>query len=435
MTDAPLARLPSLPRDAVLVHVGPFKTGTTAIQTTLASMRQLLQDAGVSYPGVEPAHHRAAKSLMRRQEGGESNPAPPPPPEVWEELAREVSATSDRVVLSSEFLGDADDDARVKLVQDLGPDRVHILAAARNPVMLALSNWQQVVRTYGRAVSLEEWLEEAFRRSDRTPNRFWRRADPEALISGWARILPPERITVVVLDEADRTLLPATFERLLDLPDGALVGQPVPYSNRSLTSLEVTLIHRIIEGLDSKLSWQEYSRTMRNGVIKRLVQMREPGDDEGKARLPGWAIEQSATEAERGIAWLEASGVHLAGSLDSLRGPSYAVEGEDAPVEQVPIELAAEAALGAIAVAARGTWTLDAPPRGRRARLASKPRTRRDAGTERGGRNRSAGVAETSTPVDAVPTRELAVILGRRVRAALRRRAARLARGGRRDRA
>ena len=58
--------VPALPPDAVLLHVGVHKTGTTAIQAALADARPELRRAGVLYPGKRKAQHRSAMAVTQR---------------------------------------------------------------------------------------------------------------------------------------------------------------------------------------------------------------------------------------------------------------------------------------------------------------------------------------------------------------------------------
>lgn len=368
MTSDQLAALPS---DAVLVHIGPHKTGTTSIQSILANSRPRLRDLGVSYPGKYLAHHREAMALRQFRQGTDQGAPPPPKPAVWTRFALRIGETPGRIVISSELFAQADDRARARLVRDLGPDRVHILAGARNPAGIAVSTWQQDLRTYARPISLTEWLEQHFRRTEPggAPDEFRGYADPAALVARWAEVVPPEQITVLVVDERDRRRLPTIFEQLLGLPAGLLADQEPSLENRGLTTVEAALVRQIILALDARLSWSEYARTMRAGVIRRLQEVRRPGPEEARAQLPQWAVDQAAAESERSIAALRASGVRIVGDLAALRrGPEAG--GDEPEIREVPIELAAEAVVGAIAVATRDSWSLDAPRR----RVRRRPR-------------------------------------------------------------
>src|SRR5206468_1900500 len=98
------------------------------------------------YPGKLSAHHNAARALRQYGEGWAHSPEKAPDPTVWTNLARRVRDIPGRVLLSSEFFAQADDQARAKVVNDLGAERVYLLAGARNPAAIAVSTWQQVLR-------------------------------------------------------------------------------------------------------------------------------------------------------------------------------------------------------------------------------------------------------------------------------------------------
>lgn len=336
----------------MLVHIGPHKTGTTAVQTVMARSRAALREAGVYYPGKFSAHHTQAQALRQWRQGGGQGAGLPPDPAVWTRFAQRVRDEPGRVVVSSEFFAQADDQARKQLVADLGPERVHILAGARNPAGMALSTWQQDLRTYARPVTLDGWLDENFRRggADAEAGQFWGYADPAALVARWAEVVPADRITVAVVED-DRRRLPTTFEQLLGLPAGLLADQTPPNDNRGLTAVEVALVRQIIVALGGRLSWDDYGRTMRAGVIRALQDARRPGPGEPRVRLPQWAVDQAVAEGERASAALRASGARVVGDLAALSRPAEA--GGEPTIREVPVELAAEAVAAAIAVALR----------------------------------------------------------------------------------
>ena len=103
---------------ARLLHIGPHKTGTTMIQDALHLARERLAARGVVYPGTgrQPLQAILAVTGQPRLFG-----EPEPSMSHWALLAGEVTGAHDqRVVLSSEFLAEASDDAACRVVSELG---------------------------------------------------------------------------------------------------------------------------------------------------------------------------------------------------------------------------------------------------------------------------------------------------------------------------
>jgi hypothetical protein len=351
-----------LPPDAVLVHVGMHKTGTTAMQSVLASLRDELGREGVVYPGEREAHHPEARALTRGSTGWQVSPVPPPDPAVWSDFAAEVRQTPSRVVISSEFFAIASEAQIRRLMQDIGPQRVHVLIGVRNLGPVAVSSWQQALKQ-GRVSTLDKWLKTNFKRSgltEQTPG-FWTKFDPAAAIARWSSVVGPDRVTVVVLPDGDRSLLPTTFERLLGLPEGRLAGQSVPRSNRGLTAVEAEVVRRVNGRLRGKLEWSEYNSVLRNGAIRRMVEVRSPEPDEARPELPAWVLDQVAEEGRRVADQISAAGVQVVGDLAELSAtpPSPAGPAKPAPdLTMVPIDAVVEALVGAVAGSTHDSWTL-----------------------------------------------------------------------------
>ncbi len=402
----------AIPEGALLLHIGPHKTGTTAIQGLLAAARDDLAAHGVTYPGRASAHHDAARVLIDRPAGWRHDSAPLPGQGVWDDLVHTVHTTPGRVVVSSEFFALASVEQRARAVDELGRDWLHLLVAARNPGSIALSTWQQVLRD-GKTGSLEGWLEERFRRPEPrlATEGFWSWADTATLVDGWSKVLDLDRISVVVIDETDRALLPSTFEQLLGLPAGLLADRTPPNQNRSLTAPEAELLRRAIALTKPQLSWEEFSLFFRMGYARRLHDARVPPKDEPRPTLPRWAAEQAAAEATASIDRLAASGVTVIGDLEHLHRIPPAGDAE--PIDHVPIDLAAEALAGVIAAGQRRIRRATA----RADKLAATQRRLRRA--ER--RIAELTAADGSAALDGVPARQLAAALQARIRARLTR--------------
>jgi hypothetical protein len=384
----------------VLLHVGPFKTGTTAIQTLLARARGDLAAHNVTYPGSRHTHHAEARALLHRPPGWKHDAGPAFPIEGWRSLVQTVRGLPGRVVLSSEYFSFYDEKACGCVVEALGADRLHVLIAARNPGSMALSNWQQVLKD-ARTGGLEEWLEDRFRRPapEVATSGFWSWADAATLVDRWSQVLDRDRIRVVVISEQDRTLLSRTFEELLALPAGLLSGRTPPRSNRSFTAPEAELLRQSIALTKDKLSWEDFTTLFQAGFTQRLLNRRKPPADEARSVLPEWASRQAASEATSMVRRLAASGVQVIGDLDDLlRVPPG---GEQVSIEEVPVDLAAQALAGVVLAAQRRS-------RLERAEGATLPTPATDG-------------AAGARSVDELSVRELTAVLASRARRRIRR--------------
>lgn len=134
-----------LPADAIVVHGGMHKTGSSAIQNTLQRHRDALADAGWLYPRAglvdqEETGHRH-RTLMTEVRDRGAAPA-------WRTLRDEVSAWPGRVVISHENFFSPQVDPRV-LAARLPADRpVFLLAYLRHPVDYVESCYREWVRRW-----------------------------------------------------------------------------------------------------------------------------------------------------------------------------------------------------------------------------------------------------------------------------------------------
>ena len=332
-----------------LLHIGPHKTGTTAIQGALHLARERLAVEGVVYPGRgrQPLWPILAVTGQPALLGG-------PRPEIsyWDNLVREIRAAGDqRVVLSSEFFAEADDATARRVIADLGGARVHVVVTLRSLTRILPSQWQQYLQN-GFHFRYLEWLEGILSDPPRTPTPgFWRRHRHDALVTRWAAENGPENLTVIVLDESDRLMLLRVFESMLGLPGGFLVPEETA-ANRSLTAAETELV-RLLNEEFSRRDWphRNYARFMRYGAVEHMKTARPPSPHEPRIVTPAWAVARAGQISAEMAARIEALGVNIVGDLSSLGtlpgdGADPAGDGGSAPL-MLPVEAAARATLGA----------------------------------------------------------------------------------------
>ncbi len=336
-----------------LVHIGPHKTGTTAIQGAFHRSRDLLADHGVSYFGevAGVSHLRGALAVTQRAGLlGETVPNM----SHWTRLVEQVAAAGDRrVLVSSEFFADAADAVAQRVVSELGDTRAHVVVTLRPLTKIMPSQWQQYVQN-GQLMPYLDWLDGILNRpvSKAPTPTFWQRHRHDKLITRWAAAAGASNVTVVVVDESNPLTLLRTFESLLRLPDGFLVPEEGS-ANRSLTLGEVELI-RLLNVEFKRRQWPAdvYARFMRRGAIRHLKVGYQPMPGEPSIVTPPWALKRASEIGAEMAGNISALGVRIVGDISSLGAPSAdaAQMGADPSLVTplVPPAAAAKAVLGAI---------------------------------------------------------------------------------------
>ncbi|MER5435070.1 hypothetical protein [Streptomyces sp. NPDC002588] len=341
-----------LPPGTRLLHIGPHKTGTTAIQGALFAVKDELPAYGVAFPAA--SRHPMEAVLAACSRGGMMGDATPTE-RHWAKLLELVAATGRKTsVVSSEFFADAPDDDTVRRVVDqLGGDRVHVLVTLRPLARIMPSQWQQYVQN-GLRMGYENWLHHMLRKAPyEQPNpSFWRRHRHDRLIERWVRVVGADRVTVVVVDDRDREGLLRTFEALLGLPE-RLLG-PVPdTANRSLTLAETEMLRNLNKefrgnGLPDEL----YSKLIRNGAVMHMKNACSPTSRDVKISTPDWALEAAAEIGAEMAGRIAGMGVRVIGDPGLLSTvPEPATRKAAAEARMAP-EVAAQALYGALAAAA-----------------------------------------------------------------------------------
>ena len=348
--DGLLPAVAALPADAIALHIGVHKTGTTALQWALADARAELSAAGVCYPGKRKAHHGSALAMLGKSWGWRSQGGEVPRTQVFDRLAAETAAHPGRVIISSEHFCEADAPTAARVVDGLGGDRVQVVITLRSLANLLPSSWQQYLK-YGLRATYPDWLENTFEpESERTKSpSFWKRNDHGALIERWAAQVGPERVTVIVLEDVDRSVIFRAFSQLLGVDEAILLGRMNLTSNRSMTAQEAELLRLVNVEVRNRLSWGDYEHLVRNGVARGVVEGRTPGPGEPKLVTPDWALDAAAERGREAASRIAASGVRVVGDLQLLarRGPSAPPLADDA-LDAVPMAVAARALTGAV---------------------------------------------------------------------------------------
>jgi hypothetical protein len=302
-----------LPPGSRLVHIGPHKTGTTAIQSAFHASRALIAAHGVRYAGPRRQAYRQALALtgLRGQRGSVREAG------AWGELVAEVDGYGeDRVVMSSESFSSADAAAIGRLRHDLGPERVHVVRMVRRYDTLLPSLWQQrVVAGYGRS-----WEEYAGRILGNPGHKFWQRFGFASLTQRFVDVLGPERVTVVVVNERDHDWLLRVMRAMVGLPEDALTsGGTARAVNRSLTWAEADMLRRVNQDFNHR-PWSDAALRYytRFGVKATLKPFPAEGD-EGRPQVAAERLPALAEATERHWAALQDLGVRVVGERDWLQ--------------------------------------------------------------------------------------------------------------------
>ena len=338
-----------------LLHIGPHKTGSTAVQGAFHLARERLAAQGVVYPGrgkqpLWPILAVTGQPALRGE--------PSPEMAYWDRLVHDIRAAGkQRVVLSSEFFAEADDETARRVVEDLGGPDVHVVVTLRSLMRILPSQWQQYLQN-GYQFPYLEWLDGILSEPPRTPTPgFWRRHRHDALVARWVKVIGAQNLTAVVVDESDHLMLLRTFESMIGLPDGFLVPEEGT-ANRSLTVAEAELV-RLLNAEFSRRKWPDrnYARFMRYGAVEQMKTARHPTPEEPRIATPAWALTRAAEISAEMAGNISALGVNIVGDISALGRisadpPTTADPPPSGPV--VPLEAAALAVLGAFMAGGAG---------------------------------------------------------------------------------
>jgi hypothetical protein len=334
---------------ARLIHIGPHKTGTTTIQSALESNHVALTEHGVHY--MRP---RERTTLGVTAVTGVVEPGPTRDARMleWERLLADAG-NAERVVLSNEFLCEADREGAERVVRELGSHDTHVVVTLRPLSAILPSQWQQFVMS-GNTTKFSSFVDAALAR-EQSPGveLFWRRHQHDELVARWADVVSPQNVTVVVCDSKDAEQLPRVFADLLGL-QAEVLRPPAAVSNRSFTREEAEVVRRFNEQFDA-LNRQraargdaplQLSNTQRLAAW-RQVKRRHPRRDEMPIVLPDSAREPVARLSREIVERILSLGVNVIGDPQSLMEvPPPAGNGRKTDASSVPPGIGARVAMG-----------------------------------------------------------------------------------------
>jgi hypothetical protein len=339
-----------LPAGGRLLHIGPHKTGSTAIQDALHQSRDELAAQGVVYVSRNRHEATAARWVTGRLvEGHDAKRAG----RRWSSLTASLRAEGpERKVFSSEFLSDATAERVERIVEDVGGEHTYVAVTLRPLASILPSQYQQYLQR-GSTLGYEKWLDAMLNKPpyDRPTPSFWIRHRHDALVERWAKVVGGDRIIVVVVDSRDFAVAPRAFEQVLGLTDGTLVGKQVTI-NRSMTWAEAEVM-RTFNRQFKRAGLPPHLHLTLMRTAGAHVKKRQPGADEHRIGTPEWAVRRANEIGAEMARAIEATGAKIVGDLSLLR--SAPVKGGLAePPGVVPVAIASHFAAG-FAVAADET--------------------------------------------------------------------------------
>ena len=341
----------AFPDGTRMLHIGPHKTGTTSLQAAFWEGRETLEAHGVLWAGEEV--HPMDAAIAAATGGGIATTLTDGVLRRWRDLIAEVDRSDARVkIISSEFFSEASPERIGVILDQLGREQTRVVVTLRPLTRILASQWQQYMQNqlstkYPGNPSYEGWLDlilSDIDRRDITPS-FWKRHRHDVLVRSWAEAVGPDRLTVVVVDDARPRGLLESFERLAGLPQGSI--EPFRSSgNRSLTYSEVTALRAFNARWQAEdRSLLDYTHYVRWRAVRHLLESL-PSADDPRINTPAWAIDRANEIGAQMVASIRELGVEVDGDLDLLANAAPRSVGTNDPDVRVPVEAAARLAAG-----------------------------------------------------------------------------------------
>ncbi|WP_426244885.1 hypothetical protein [Nocardioides sp. LHG3406-4] len=316
-----------------------MKTGTSFVQSVLATHREALAEAGIGYPAASP---QAVLDLLKLPR------LPKEHRERWQALA---AATDGDLLVSMEFLSFATERQVAAALEPFAGDRVEVVVSVRDQLGAIPAQWQ----TYCRNLGTEGWpdylrsIEPTFLgrpRRTRAFKTFNRAQQIPTFVRRWEEAPGVSSVHVVTVPPSGSPpgVLWQRFAAAAGLPD-IEVDLSIVESNPSLGYGSCDLLRRANEHL-SVVRPKDYRRGVRKlargALVVRRGEESKPVLDRGGVKL-GLAINREVRS------FLEERGYPVFGHLADIR--------LDADIDAVPDKAPAvdESETRAAALAAR-TW-------------------------------------------------------------------------------
>ncbi|MGI9155716.1 MAG: hypothetical protein ACR2FG_03640 [Marmoricola sp.] len=349
----------------VFLHVGAPKTGTTYLQDTLATNRELLADAGLSYPATKSgSHFEAAIDLIDHRWGGVLDSARG----EWDALVSVALKAPGDAVISHEVLAAATPAQARRAHALLADAEVHLVYTARDLGRQIPAEWQETVKHRGRRRF--GWFLNRLIQSPRTASKewFWRVQGLPDVLTRWGAGLPPDRIHLVTVPQAgaEPGELWDRFAGVLGIDPELAVEKGGGRSNPSMGAVGTTLVRRLnVELRGRAVSQPVYAELVRGLLAHQMLAARE---DKVRAELPPSSRAFVEEVTAEWVEWVEGSQIDVVGDLRELES-TWSSEPWSDPDRPRPGQVA-DAAVAALAelVAAESERRRDEPTFGLRVR-------------------------------------------------------------------
>ncbi len=266
----------------VILHVGAMKTGTSFIQSVLATHRVALADAGVGYPAGSP---QAVLDLLKLPRLPQRNR------ERWQALA---AGTDGDLLVSMEFLSFAAARHVAAALEPFADDRVEVVVSVRDQLGAIPAQWQ----TYCRNLGTEGWpdylrsIEPTFlgrARKTRAFKTFNRAQQIPSFVRRWEEAAGVRSVHVVTVPPSGSPpeVLWQRFVAAAGLPE-IDVDLSVVESNPSLGYGSCDFLRRANHHLSvvrPKLYRRGMRQLARGALVERRGEESRPVLDRGGARL------------------------------------------------------------------------------------------------------------------------------------------------------
>jgi hypothetical protein len=313
-------KIPAAPKATTILHIGAPKCGSTALQSALFLNREALKNHGIEYIGAQAHWISAAKAVVGVADRVSRRV---PPISEWQSMvgwARRATGEGRRALISSEWFASADEPCVERIVHDLGAESLSIVLMIRPLTATLPSAWQQSLKLGG-TLGLQEWLETVlFQPEEPRSKRVWLKHRYDAIARRWSEVVGPENVTIVVVDEKNRSGIFDDFSRIIGVPLGTLSVQP-DRTNPSLSAFEAD----VLAELNAMFFVQGGTlREYRSGVLRTFdgyVNSIRQGEVQ-KSRIPS-AMRSVVDERNNEIAQgLGAIGCTIVGDLEGFANAS-----------------------------------------------------------------------------------------------------------------